>query len=319
MAQTQLPSCVQIEKELTYSEREKLKLRSPTRALFISRNRPAGFFSNYFHALSGIMFAHQNGLTPILDFPIAVSLPGRPLGESGTWSKYFNVTEASTLDEDVVFEKLCITEAPLDLEMVPVEDLFTLAGKYLPLTLELRNELDAAFGAIQSRNLGRILGIHYRGTDMNWYPSHPTPLRPNQLVSTILESSILSDFECVYVATDTPAVVRLLKKELQRPVITSQDIDRIGVNPKTVDPIKSVILDAWLLSKCEGLVHSKSNVSWAARVFRGNEYDSRLEVSLGQNPSKLPFSVTKYILRTLTPDFLRREIVKELLIRNKEA
>ena len=257
------------------------------------------------------MLAQKMQLEPVLTFPVSNSRSKNQESSPLGWSGYFAVADGSELGKIPDHQALPYVETSHELEDHPIGELSKLANTYMPISPKVQSDLDQATNSIKKIHQGRMLGVHYRGTDMFWHPAHPTPLTQGQLITVIKSSKQLRQFDSVYVATDTSGFIRRLKKELNIPIIT-RDSQELGVSDSRIsDPIFAVLLDAWILSRCDGLVHTGSNVSWAARVFRGHEFDVRLELSLGHNPSTLPKSLARALWRRTIPDRFRNEQIDE--------
>jgi hypothetical protein len=157
-------------------------------------------------------------------------------------------------------------------------------------------------GLIQQK---RILGVHFRGKDMYW---HPTPPTQNQMVKLVLQLVNQHSFDGIFVATDTASFVARLRAK--SPLLVMNFSSKDNEPESSGDDLFSVyqvIRDAWALSKCTSLLHSDSNVSSAARLFRGLDYETRIEIKLGSNPPNLALSLARYFWRRVVPDKLRME------------
>lgn len=284
------------------------KITSENAKLLIFRDPPEGFFSNYFFVLEGIWKARELGLDPLIGFPVNLrSSRGSDESKVERWSDYFDVDE--DFGNNLASRNISRTHRNhlgLLRELSP-EELGKLAKELLPLKRSIRQEFDAVCGRILSPKPGTTLGVHYRGGDMYWHPSHPTPPSMSQMIHAVRMALNHSRFSSVFVATDSPAFVRKLQKSIEVPVFTMAHPRSINLGWRSRGLVKSVLLDSYLLSRCDGLVHSGSNVSFGARVFRGAPYQCRIHVTLGVNPSSLRIAITKAIWRICIPERLRKE------------
>ena len=143
---------------------------------------------------------------------------------------------------------------------------------------------------------------------MNWHPLHPTPPTKFQMMKVIKTFLQRSSFDAIFLATDTPEFVKFLRKQSPIPVLNFPQTEKNSQSPKNGhESVQEVLRDAWALSRCSALVHSNSNVSYAARLFRGSEYDARIKITLGQNPSTISMSMLNFIWRSVIPERIRRE------------
>jgi hypothetical protein len=268
------------------------------KTLLIRRERPAGFFSNYFFVLEGIQEAIDRKLQAVIGFPPQHNPKWNAKGRE-SWSDYFYVQDLATTkppsDSDQLYSK------PSNrLTDFSVGELHSLAEGHMKLKSDVKKEFDSIFTSNIGTNNQEVLGVHFRGRDMYWHPNHPTPLLQRQLVFLVQQVLSEETFTKVFVATDTPGFVRRLRRKVQVPVISTVDLG-LSRNFRKRLPVKRVLLDAYLLSKCAVLVHTQSNVSFAASVLRGSPYKVRYEADLGRNPSSLYGALLRLIKRALTP------------------
>lgn len=276
--------------------------------LLILRDPPEGFFSNYFYVLEGIWVAQNLGLEPIVCFPISLCASQRKSGSViETWSDYFDVKEElgthhySEQDSQVHSQFLGL------LREFTLERISALANECLPLKQKVKEEFEAERKRSFGVTPGPILGVHFRGGDMYWHPSHPTPPTMTQMIMAMNTALATGYFSSVFVATDSPTFVKRLQKRVKVPVKTIAHSRSLNLGWRSRDSVRNVLLDAHILSRCEGLVHSSSNVSFAARLFRGTPYQHRIQIGLGVNPSSLRIAVLNAIWRMCVPEILRGE------------
>ena len=277
--------------------------------LLITRNPPAGFFSNYFYVLEGILEARKLGLHPVVGFPVNNSKRNtRSLTVSERWSDYFEVTEKDTASaRQEAYENL-YSHYRGTLFDLSIEEISAFAKREMPLTPKVKKEFALERDLMLGGKSGyRTLGVHFRSGDMQWHPRHPTPPSTRQMIDLVIETLGSFSFDNVFVATDTPKFVRLLRSSVELPVLTIQHRRLVNLGWSNKDSVRNVLLDAYLLAACEGLVHSSSNVSLAARVLRGEKFNPRVEINLGSNPKSLVKSVIRSLIRFATPLRLRRE------------
>ncbi len=274
----------------------------------ITRSAPAGFFSNFFWALSHSIEADNQGYVPVLDFP--VEKPSRGWGKTTQrrWSDYFDVIDDSTLVVTNKTEFANFKEAYIPANQ-PISILHSSYKKLMPLQPSIERVFDAAVNSFFGSSNGRVLGVHYRGKDMFWYPSHPTPPTKSQIAE--VTKGVLSGgaYNSVFVATDTPSFASYLKGRVGVPVISTEDFLTTNTLGLSGDSVKRVLVDAYCLALTDGLIHSSSNVSHAARVFRGVDYDERVEIDLGRNPRTLASAVAKSAFRRSLPRRLSSELL----------
>jgi hypothetical protein len=196
-------------------------------------------------------------------------------------------------------------------EKVETRSLQVLTQKFsqvMPFRTAITQKMDQEILDIGLDQQKRILGVHFRGKDMYWHPSHPTPPTQNQMVKIVLQLLKQHSFDGIFVGTDTASFVARLKAK--SPLLVMHFSSKDNEPESSVDDyfgVYQVIRDAWALAKCTSLLHSESNVSSAARLFRGVDYEERIEIKLGHNPPTLVLSLALYFWRCMIPDKFRME------------
>lgn len=283
--------------------------------LLIWRERPAGFFSNYFFVLEGMQEALDRRLQAVIGFPPRHdAIWNMQSRRQERWSDYFHVQEVITKRPPTNRNQLFSKSSKI-LSNLSFADLNTLAEGQMKLKGDIKQEFDSIFNSSISSNTEEVLGVHFRGGDMYWHPDHPTPLLQQQMVFLVEQALSEGPFTQVFVATDTPSFVRKLRRKIQVPVVSSFDFTL----PQSFGrrfPVKRVLLDAYLLSKCAALIHTQSNVSFAASILRGAPYKVRWEANLGRNPASLFGALLSLIKRVVTPKLLSKESPHVNVVRN---
>lgn len=253
--------------------------------------------------------ARARGLFGVIGFPVVGGgLRARGSHVLETWSQFFETREDLPTGNQGDPQVNVFKSPQESLKRLTMEQMSELAQKTMPLRKEVRANFARESQSLLGESLGSVtLGIHFRAGDMHWHPGHPTP--PSSSLMIGLAQKILEEgrFKQVFVATDSPSFVRKLRKAILFPVFSVSNRRSFNFGWRNRDPIKNVLLDAYILSSCGGLLHSQSNVSLAARVFRGYAFGQRVEVSLGTNPRKLPLSLLTAALRIITPARFRKE------------
>jgi hypothetical protein len=283
--------------------------------LLIWRERPAGFFSNYFFVLEGMQEALDRKLQAVIGFPPRHNSTWKvQFTGLESWSDYFHVQELTTTkppsDRNQVFSK-----SSNRLSNISVADLQRLAGGQMKLRGDIKHEFDSIFTSNISTNNEEVLGVHFRGGDMYWHPDHPAPLLQHQMVFLVEQALSEGPFTQVFVATDTPSFVRRLRRRVHAPVVSTFDFALPQSFGRRLS-VKRVLLDAYLLSKCAALIHTQSNVSFAASILRGAPYKVRWEATLGRNPASLFGALLSLIKRVVTPKLLSKELPHVNVVRS---
>lgn len=271
----------------------------------ITRDFPGGFFSNFIWALEGIGTAMERDLKPIVRIEKILrpaSLPRTLMGlNSETYDFYEYFSPKEYRKEDIRTSSpspLMVDEAkgswPKDVESLRLIFFANLrvADRVTTIKQSVAENLGLEFN--------KFLGVHVRGSDMRWQPSHPTPPSLRQLRNASSIEAEKSGLNLVYIAGDQKSTLRKMRFGL-KPKFTPVGLqDYRGMYQREIqsDANLRVLLDALLLSDSHSMVHSQSNVSLAARVFRASKHWRRIELDCGINAEKLHEAVFWAVMRT---------------------
>lgn len=130
---------------------------------------------------------------------------------------------------------------------------------------------------------GKILGVHVRLTDFKQnFWGHPVCVSAEEYLEYVKEAIEKHGFEKVFLATDDKETVELFQKEFQNDLLYYSDVVRSTGNVSVAFSKEErenhhyrlaleVIRDMYTLSKCQGLIAGKSNVSICAIIENRRE------------------------------------------------
>jgi hypothetical protein len=139
----------------------------------------------------------------------------------------------------------------------------------------------------------RTLGVHFRAGDMRWAPFHATPPSEKFMLNLIGRELANGDFQSIYVASTSREFIRKTAArfpliEVRSSLDTASELSMAAGGRYTKLP---VLADAFLLGRCERLLHSGSNVAFASKLMSSPSLQTSGEIDLGVNHSWLPYSV----------------------------
>lgn len=133
---------------------------------------------------------------------------------------------------------------------------------HLKLNSEIGNKIESLYLEIFAGK--KILGVHKRGTDIGTHHESPPLQRYFEIIDRIH-----SNFDWIYLACDETVSIELFKQRYTNVInlsssTVSDDQNLPNFKKKMPDKYKmaeDVIIDAYLLSKCDMLVKMNSNLS----------------------------------------------------------
>jgi len=124
----------------------------------------------------------------------------------------------------------------------------------------------------------KILGVHYRGTDIgvtidNW--SHFLAKAPIEKYFESIEK-IFDGYDLIFLATDDTAAFNKFRDKCGTKLLfysTIRNVGRVSIHHNTSTPRlagEEAIIDAILLSKCDYFLHGHSNLATFTRLLNPN-------------------------------------------------
>ena len=172
--------------------------------------------------------------------------------------------------------------------------------KYIHMRKELINDITDQYISLFPK--GKVMGIHYRGTDYNiGYNNHPRKIELNQIYKFI--DNYREHYEYIFLATDEEGIYELLKNRYGEKVKCYSDVKRnkgqISVAFSIDDRSNhhyllgfEVLRDMYSLSMCDGIICGQSQVTnfarWQKRA-REEKYDIEIVIDNGMNHNGVDF------------------------------
>lgn len=247
---------------------------------FVITCRPYGFFSNFIGTLTNIRWAEKNNKVPVVYWD-EYSLYYDPNGYNGStnvWEYYFEqISNLQYNPGDDLYWKYYDPDSfylPALLDSCyekEYKEIFSpVIKKYIKIKPIIENKINAFYEKEMKGK--KNIGIHLRGTDKF---IEIKPVDPNIIFDKANEIAKELNNNCQFlVASDEEKLLELAKSKLNGKVIF-YDSHR-SLNDKPVWEVytdckpllgEEILIEAKLLSKCDYLIHTSSNVSIVVCYF----------------------------------------------------
>jgi hypothetical protein len=264
----------------------------------------AGFFSNYIFVIGHIIIAKRNNYIPIIDFKNFKTLYNENdliNGSENAWEYYFEPLNNYSLDEVYNSKNVLFCNGAF-----PSEFSFNLTeikeaseiSKEIKLSKTVK---DFVRSSVKIDNT--YLGVHFRGKELNLASGHPFGPSYKQLfinTKILLERYNLSK---IFIVTEDFKAIKVLEKHFPDKVYyTDSYRAKKGNAYKDLNARKyhryylglEILRDAQLLSKCNGILYSNSNVNEYSRLINDSQYKFECEIKNGLNTYHPIYSKFKY-------------------------
>ena len=264
--------------KLLWSLPEVFHLKSPR--TFVLGARDAGFFSLFFQVIGAIEFCEHAGHNLVVDFNTGYYLD---TNKGMNWWRYYFETDQYSytdrnaqrhrIDDDIVLKTFSIYG----------RNLGTKVGHAITAQITINPDITEYISNFVSQNFtsGYTIGVHYRGTDKVEGSTKESIRIPYSNILKHLEQYPSSSM--IFVATDEESFLEEMKQHFTERVIY---ID--ALRSTNDDPIfqsddhsgfqkgKEALIECLLLSRCDILIRTDSNLSHACRFFSPEQKVIRL-------------------------------------------
>lgn len=262
-----------------------------------------GLFSLVSSTLCHLHLAERYGLTPVVDFRcVKTEYDDRQFMETdrfqrqNPWDFFFEPVssfscESSFEDRTVLASSLGFPDGyPRKMLVSHVQELRDIATKYIRVAPDLVEELERAKRDILSGY--NVLGVHFRGQEQKTMPFHPLSPTLSQMFAAIDMAISDHGFNRIFVASeDLDYVEAVLNRYPQIAITLPHFRTRAPINAYRILPRekhkyllgKEILFDTFILSACNGLVSSTSNVTEFARAYNNGNYKLDLVIDNGLN------------------------------------
>ena len=236
----------------------------------------SGFFSNFTQVLSHIQRAEELGMVPVVDFEnfrTLYNVDAPVNGSHNAWDYYFHPVSPFPLAEvyrsrSVYF---CCGDYPRGYTFATNAAYREFLDKHIRLQENVRERIDRCRGGFEGH---RVLGIHFRGKEINTAPRHafgPTPEQILRHTDRLLERFAL---DRIFLVTEETRYAELLSRRYGDRVFFTDAFRSAKVNSYNLHPrpLHRYLLGLEVLADAELLALSNvilcSNTGVAAHAVR---------------------------------------------------
>ena len=270
----------------------------------------SGFFSNFKQVISHIKAARQLGMIPIVDFKNFKTLYNEKdliNGSENAWEYYFKQVSPYTLDEVYSSKRVFFCHGsppPKEAEGPDLETYKEFVESNIHLQDSVKKELEKYSHFFDQR----ILGVHFRGKEMNVAQLHGFGPTPNQMIK--YTKKILEEYQInkIFISTEEKNYLDLFIKEFGDKVVYTDAFRTANINSyNLINPRPNhryllgmdALVDSLLLAKCTGLLHGNSGLSLNAD--RMGDHEFCYLINNGMNFRKWYLAKYSYRIRKLLP------------------
>ncbi|MDD5570106.1 MAG: hypothetical protein PHD97_03015 [Bacteroidales bacterium] len=257
-----------------------------------------GFFSNLSLVLCHLKIAHDSGMIPVIDFQNFKSLyneQGLINNTLNAWEYYFKPVSEFPLNEVYESKNVFFStgEYPpsMSYSITNVDGLMEIYRKYIFLQNHVEEKINRYSEKFNFNS--RILGIHFRGQEQKYAAGHSFPPTKKQMKKYTDEILKKYKIEKIFIVTEEQEYLDFFIEKYGDKVLYTDSFRTHKVNAYNMHPRDNhryllgldVLADAFLLSKCTGILSGDSNVSEFARFVNNKKFEFTYFIYNGTNSS----------------------------------
>ena len=267
---------------------KKLKLINPNNLIsFGKKNRNKKFYlirvepgGGFFSILINIKLANKKRCIPFVDlenFHTKYNQKKKVRGTYNSWEYYFNKISNYNLTGIYQSKNVYFSKQNINTRDYIKDHEFYAYKKIITKYVKINNFIKKIVENFEKKNFKdkKVLGVHFRGTDMKTTPSHPFP--PTFTQVTFLIDNFLNKYgyDKVFIITEQLNYLNRLKKRYKNKIIffdsyrsnKSKIFQETSRNNHRYLLGRDILIETLLLSKTDMIISSKTNVSKAALLF----------------------------------------------------
>lgn len=290
--------------------------KNPDKIFYVIYRTPyeAGFFSNYIHVLYHLKLIENTDLIPVVDFENFKTFYNttNPIeGTKNSWEYYFEQPAGYSLEEVYQSKNVLFCDGKFPHQVgskFSSEEVTKYFNKYFNLKPHIK-EIIAPYKKLFDGK--RVLGVHFRGKDLNIFPGHPFGATEEQMFRYTDEIIKKYDIDKIFLATDEEKylkayIERYSDKVFYADIFRTEKINEFNINPRENHRYllgAEVILDAVLLSFCNGLLRGPSGVACTAQHLN-HDFEFVYKIYNGKNSNnrykaRFLFEIKKHLPKKL--------------------
>ena len=282
----------------------------------IQRSPGAGLFSNLTFVFNHLMIAKKMGFVPFVDmqnFKTIYNENKKILRTNNAWEYYFKQLSKYSIKDIYSSKRVIITKNRFYKGFS-----YKVANKkFRVLTHELfkikKEFVNYSNNYIKKNLTEKTLGIHYRGTSYKTSANHPFPCTKKQIIKYCEHLIKKYNYKKIFLCTEDKEIFDLLTKTFSDKVLYLKDSyrslkdDSFKVYPRKNHRYKlgkEILIESLILSKCDGFLHLKTNVSEFVKFLDKKNKIKYHQINNGFNSSNEYIAMWLWYYKNLMPKIL---------------
>jgi len=268
-----------------------------------------GFFSIFFSILYSFHKAKRTNKIPFVDlenFHTKYNESSKINNTYNSWEYYFKNLSNYKLKNIYKSKNIFFSKKSIDtrqfINFNSIKKIRKFVSKNININKQILNQTENIYKKKFINN--KMIGVHFRGSDMKYTPNHPFPPSFNQITKSIDELLLKNKNQKIFLVTEDKNNLDLMKKKYQKKLVylnsfRTNNNKIFSYNSRTNHRYnlgKEILTEALLLSKCDQIISSRTNVFFAALIF-ANKPKKIIFLDNGVNSSNIFLSMILWKLK----------------------
>jgi hypothetical protein len=282
----------------------------------IQRFIGGGMFSNLNFVLHHLFIAKQLGFIPIIDmenFPTKYNEKHKINNSLNAWDYYFYPINNYKLSEVYQSRRVIIIDEQT--RKNPEFDSFSnlnknhyiIFKKLIKFKPFLLKEVDSFIRKNFIKE--KVLGVHFRGTDMKTQERHPFPATPEQIIFLITKELNKNKYTKIFIVTEEQKYLEILSKKFGNKLCFTKAFRSRKHNifeqnfreNHRFNIGKENIVDMLLLSRTKKIICTNSHLPDACKFIDKNKKIQFIEINNGYNSNNILIAQFLWYIKRILP------------------
>lgn len=156
------------------------------------------------------------------------------------------------------------------------------------------------------------MAVHYRGTSYKTSAGHPYPPTYKQMKNIVDKLIKRKKYNKIFLCTEDLKMFKILKKIYKNKLIYKESYrsnkdDAFKIYPRKYHRFKlgkEIIVEALIISKCEGFLSTETNISNFVNIIMNNNKPKFYKIENGYNSTNEYYAMWLWYLKRVLPSFL---------------
>ena len=290
--------------------------KNKNKIFYVIRRSPgAGLFSNLIYVFNHLEIAKKNNFIPIIDmknFTTIYNEEKKVDNSFNAWDYYFERINNYELKE--VYKSRCviITKNKFFKQFnntISNKKFQNIGSDYFKIKKKFLNQSDDFFKKFLNMN---TLAVHYRGTSYKTSANHPFPATHSQTINKINQLVSSHNYQKIFLCTEDKQFFEKMKKNFKNNLyyldtFRSNKDNAFKIFPRKLHRYRlgcEILLDALIISKCRGFLHTQTNVSEFVKFLDKKNRIKYYSLFNGLNTSNEYIAPLMWYYKNMAPEII---------------